>query len=55
MRKSIHIGTKADVAKRKFNKEVVAAGKEAISQFKIVTDFSNTRIVTFNHPILNQL
>nr|DAX06454.1 MAG TPA: hypothetical protein [Caudoviricetes sp.] len=54
MRKSLHQGTKADVAKRKFSKELIPAGKPGTGQFKVVTDFSEARIVTFNHPCLLQ-
>lgn len=54
MRKSLHQGTKADVAKRKFSKNLIPAGKSGTGQFKVVTDFSEARIVTFNHPWVNQ-
>ncbi len=45
MRKSLHVGTKADVAKRKFIQQLADAMKQPKPE---------RRIVTFNHPWVNQ-
>lgn len=61
MRKSIHVGTKADV--RKMQKRIAKAAEECkemidagINPYAAVVamDSKLTRIVTFNHPWVNQ-
>lgn len=62
MRKSIHVGTKADVIKRR-TKEIDQAHEECTQMIAagvnpyaavVAMDTKLSRIVTFNHPWVNQ-
>lgn len=62
MRKNIHVGTKADVIKRRAKEinqaheecgQIIAAGVNPYAAV-VAMDTKLSRIVTFNHPWVNQ-